>query len=211
MTALIAREGTNDPALLAGSEPMDEVLDRLDNVRRSAKGYSALCPAHDDHHPSLVVTEGDDGRVLLHCHAGCEAEEVVAALGLSMADLFPGGSEVAAARRRIEHIWREANQDLWPTKEGATAHAVLRTHCMTAWAAGTVEGYGLSERCAAELAGVRRETLRSAQWNLEEIGWLRKVRSGAPGKSAQWGLQVADESVRRHHELLRKRPITTYL
>jgi len=37
----------------------------------------------------LSVREGDDGRVLLHCHAGCPVDEVVAALGLELHDLFP--------------------------------------------------------------------------------------------------------------------------
>ena len=41
--------------------------------RRSGAGYSARCPAHDDAKPSLSVSEGDDGRVLIHCQAGCAA------------------------------------------------------------------------------------------------------------------------------------------
>jgi 5S rRNA maturation endonuclease (ribonuclease M5) len=52
------------------------------------EGRQFLCPAHDDHRPSLSVAEGDDGRVLLKCHAGCVPEDIVAALGLSMSDLF---------------------------------------------------------------------------------------------------------------------------
>ena len=36
--------------------------------------------------------EGNDGRVLVHCHAGCRADEIVSALGLRVADLFPGTS-----------------------------------------------------------------------------------------------------------------------
>jgi hypothetical protein len=37
----------------------------------------------------LSVKETDDGKVLLHCWAGCSAADVVAALGMSLADLFP--------------------------------------------------------------------------------------------------------------------------
>jgi hypothetical protein len=37
----------------------------------------------------LSVREGDDGRVLLHCFAGCSVNEVVAALGIELSDLFP--------------------------------------------------------------------------------------------------------------------------
>jgi hypothetical protein len=57
-----------------------------------SQGYRALCPAesHGDRNPSLLVREGDDGRVLLHCQSRqCAVEDIVAGMGLTMADLFP--------------------------------------------------------------------------------------------------------------------------
>lgn len=48
------------------------------------------CPAHEDRSPSLSVNEGDDGRVLINCFAGCEAAAVVEAIGLNLRDLFDG-------------------------------------------------------------------------------------------------------------------------
>jgi len=71
------------------SKPIEKVLARLNGVKRTGSGYSALCPAHDDHEQSLSVSEGKDGRVLLKCHRGCKTENIVAAIGLTMADLFP--------------------------------------------------------------------------------------------------------------------------
>lgn len=69
--------------------PIDTVLSRLDGVKDKGKGqYVARCPAHEDKSPSLSVKEGDDGRVLLHCHAACPNEAVVSALGIAMTDLF---------------------------------------------------------------------------------------------------------------------------
>jgi hypothetical protein len=51
-----------------------------------------FCPAHDDRRtPNLDVKEGEDGRDLLLCRAGCSTEEVVEALGLKMSDLFSSG------------------------------------------------------------------------------------------------------------------------
>jgi AAA domain len=44
----------------------------------SGKG-TARCPVHGDRTPSLSVAE-KDGIVLVHCHAGCEQEDVLAAL-----------------------------------------------------------------------------------------------------------------------------------
>ena len=49
------------------------VLAKLDGVKHNGVGYQARCPAHDGA-PSLTITEGADGRVLLHCHAGCELD-----------------------------------------------------------------------------------------------------------------------------------------
>lgn len=65
------------------------MLARLDGVRRSGKGWIARCPAHADKSPSLSIAESDDGRVLIHCFAGCPAADVVAAIGLDLAALFP--------------------------------------------------------------------------------------------------------------------------
>ena len=73
-----------------GALPVERLRALLDNVRPcGAGGFTARCPAHDDRHNSLKVDEGDDGEALIHCHAGCPPEAVVAALGLGMADLFP--------------------------------------------------------------------------------------------------------------------------
>ncbi len=45
-------------------------------------GYGmARCPAHDDRNPSLAIKDGDGGRLLFFCHAGCAFGAIVAALG----------------------------------------------------------------------------------------------------------------------------------
>jgi putative DNA primase/helicase len=48
-----------------------------------------MCPAHKDEQASLSVTEGKEGKVLMHCHAGCKTESIVEAMGLKMADIMP--------------------------------------------------------------------------------------------------------------------------
>jgi 5S rRNA maturation endonuclease (ribonuclease M5) len=73
-----------------GGSPIGRVLQALEaNDCEPGDSGMARCPAHDDHNPSLSFAEGDDGRALIKCHAGCETEEVVEALGLEMRDLFP--------------------------------------------------------------------------------------------------------------------------
>jgi len=69
-------------------ENIGELLNRLEKVKRLSNGeYSALCPAHQDKVPSLHIYQNHD-KVLIHCKAGCSPENIVAKLGLKMADLF---------------------------------------------------------------------------------------------------------------------------
>ena len=70
------------------SAEIKSVLAKLERVKPSGDGWSARCPAHKDKSPSLSVSEGDDGRVLLKCHAGCSIEEICTAIGISQRDLF---------------------------------------------------------------------------------------------------------------------------
>jgi len=70
---------------------LDAFLDRLEQVTGNGDGqYKSCCPAHDDQNPSLSVTATEDGTILVKCWAGCTADEIVAALGLTKADLFAG-------------------------------------------------------------------------------------------------------------------------
>jgi putative DNA primase/helicase len=84
------------------SEAVERILSALDahgfHPRRSGSGWMARCPAHDDRRASLSVNQGGDGRILVHCHAGCSTEQVVAALGLTMADLMPSGNGAKTPR-----------------------------------------------------------------------------------------------------------------
>lgn len=59
------------------------VLPKLDNVRKSGSGFTARCPAHDDGRASLSIGPGKEHPVVLHCHAGCERDDILAKLGLT--------------------------------------------------------------------------------------------------------------------------------
>jgi Protein of unknown function (DUF3987) len=81
--------------------PLDRVLDALDAVRPSGEGkWLARCPAHEDRSPSLSIAIGDDDRVLVHCFAGCTTEEIVAALGLEVRELFSSDEQSQPAAWR---------------------------------------------------------------------------------------------------------------
>jgi len=70
--------------------PFDRLLDRLEGVRRiGGEKAVARCPGHPDRTPSLSIRQAGDGKVLVHCFAGCAASDVLTAVGLELADLFP--------------------------------------------------------------------------------------------------------------------------
>ena len=72
------------------AQPIDTLLSRLEGARRTGHGqWVARCPAHNDRRPSLALREVDDGLVLLYCHAGCETQRVLAAVGLEFDALYP--------------------------------------------------------------------------------------------------------------------------
>src|SRR5215213_969798 len=89
------------------SPHVQRVLDAFENVRASGQGWTARCPAHKDRKNSLSLGIGDDGRVLVSCHAGCESGMILYHKGLQFKDLFPPRDETtrsngASQRQRPE-------------------------------------------------------------------------------------------------------------
>jgi hypothetical protein len=80
----------------------------------------ARCPAHDDRTPSLSIAQGDDGRVLLKCHAGCTHRAIVDALDIEERELFPPTDAAVAPSRPPR-----------PPREFATAKAAADAYRAT--------------------------------------------------------------------------------
>lgn len=79
---------------------IEEFAGRLKDVRKGPRDWSALCPAHDDHNPSLTFRA--DGRgIRFHCHAGCARKEILAAMNLEVKDVFEPDDR-GSRRSRIE-------------------------------------------------------------------------------------------------------------
>jgi hypothetical protein len=86
-------------------------LARLEGVRQRGRGqWMARCPSHSDKSPSLSIEEKGDGTVLVHCFAQCGFGDIVRAVGMEPADLFPA-SRTHYAR---------------PSRSGLSAWDVLR-------------------------------------------------------------------------------------
>jgi len=84
------------------------VLRALEGVRRVGDGqWLCFCPVHEKpsngHQRSLSVSQGDDGRVLVHCHSGCRLDQICAALNLKVGDLFSGEPRTSESPKRRAH------------------------------------------------------------------------------------------------------------
>ncbi len=101
---------------MTGYETVHQALeDRGLIVPSWAGGVTAICPAHDDTKPSLSLNEGDEGRALLYCHAGCDVREVASELGLDMSALFSGSDQGAVVATYV-----------YTTEAGAPLYRVVR-------------------------------------------------------------------------------------
>lgn len=72
----------------------EELLPRFKGVKQNGAGWKAKCPVHkngQERNPSLSIDNGREG-VVLKCFAGCTASQVCAAIGITVADLFPAKS-----------------------------------------------------------------------------------------------------------------------
>jgi len=154
--------------LSASAEPL---LQRLDAVQRSGRGWRARCPACGGRSQKLTVAERD-GKVLLHCFAGCATVDVLAAVGLTFADIMPPRTwpDSPEERRQARKAIREAG---W-----SSALSVLATEATVVQIAG------------AQLA--RWQFL--SQEDDERLALAVQRISGAAGvliEAAQWRPKVA--------------------
>jgi len=59
---------------------IDVIANQLGKATRTGNGWSCLCPAHDDHHPSLSLSLSEEGVLLAHCYAGCSFPDIMSVL-----------------------------------------------------------------------------------------------------------------------------------
>ena len=69
---------------------IQDLLLKFQGVKQvSENQYMAICPAHDDHSPSLSIGLSKDRKqILLNCFAGCKAEDILNNVGLKLKDMY---------------------------------------------------------------------------------------------------------------------------
>ncbi len=132
----------------------EKLLERLEKVKCTGAGrWVARCPAHDDKHPSLAVTEKPDGIVLVKCFTGCGMDSIVGAVGLEPSDLFPD--------KPPEPLYEKAKKrEFFHAKDvlAALEHEVLIVYC----AANTIQRRGYLNDEEFERLGIASDRITGA-------------------------------------------------
>ena len=84
-----------------GDVPSAAEIARALKGTKAGAGWVARCPAHDDKSPSLSIGMGDDGKFKVHCHAGCEFRDILAAL--QQRGIVPEIVERSSPRQATRH------------------------------------------------------------------------------------------------------------
>src|SRR5260370_22860742 len=90
--------------------------------KKSGAGWVARRPAHEDHNPSLSLRD-KDGRVLVHCHAGCDQRAVLKSL--EARGLWPERDLEPEEWRQRPHRTISATYD-YTDKHGCLLYQVVR-------------------------------------------------------------------------------------
>ena len=168
--------------------------------RKSARGWIARCPAHDDRNPSLSLTERD-GRLLVHCHAGCSQNAVIEALrerglwpererrGLTPAERAAWSRAERQARDLARAAWRWWRERVAELDEAAARAVDLEGGHLDPWAlaAAAGEAWRLRSADAAGVIAAYREALETdpehtlalvrqgGDWDLTAERWCKAV------------------------------------
>ena len=175
-----------------------EVLSHFRQVHRVGDGWGAKCPAHEDRNPSLSIREVN-GKILVHCHAGCPFERVIEAAGLKIDDLFPDSQQP-----RVDSIYDYTDETgkllfgcaLRP-KGFSTAAAGRqgRMELESEWRATSSLPFGGRAQSQIDIGGRGRTRRR----NRKHSGPDRDMQRWRSGKVARRILGMPAREARSHH------------
>ena len=86
---------------------LDTFIERLEIIgmdyrQTGPDSYISCCPAHKDRSPSLSIKGLPDGRVLLHCFAGCTWYEILMVCNLEPKDIMPANDNYQPLRSAVK-------------------------------------------------------------------------------------------------------------
>ena len=154
----------------------DEILTHFQIQKRYGDKVQARCPCHNDKQASLTITKGCRSA-LLHCHAGCNFEDIIQKVGLKKQDLYfeehPPGSSWRAYVEGREHKRIEAVYNYVSLTSGEYAFTKIRMEDKR-----MIYGVLCNGRFTYGLNGRRRKDLRSIYGDLKALN--KAIAEGKP-------------------------------
>lgn len=143
-------------------------------LTRKNSGY--LCPAHDDHDPSLSVKHATSyPGAVIKCHAGCDYETILESIGLTKADLYDNPPARNPHTERVRIL--RARSDAYPYEMRADKRRTVikvanRLLDISAFTGTWTFDYQTGAREIAEAIGTREKAAWNAQHTLQDLGWI---------------------------------------
>lgn len=100
-----------------------ELASALGGAVKRGDSWYCLCPTHSDHSPSLAITTGEDGKLLLKCRANCPQDALVDEL--TRRGLWEKQQKPRSARKRSRFRFQAAYD--YRDETGAIVYQVVRT------------------------------------------------------------------------------------
>ena len=154
----------------------DEILTHF-QIQKSYEGKAqARCPCHDDKQASLTITKGRRSA-LIHCHAGCNFEDIIQRVGLKKQDLYfeerPPGSSWRAYVEGREHKRIEAVYNYVSSSNGEYTFTKIRMQDKR-----MIYGVLCNNRFSYGLSGRHRKDLKSVYGDLKALN--KAIAEGKP-------------------------------
>ncbi len=154
----------------------EEVISRFEVKSRYKNRVQAVCPAHPDKQASLTVSRGRT-RTLIHCHAGCNFEDIIQKVGLKTQDLYfeerPLGSNWKRYIESREHRKIEAVYNYVSSANGEYAFTKIRMQDKR-----MIYGVLCNDRFTYGLGGKHRKDLKSVYGDLRVLN--KAIAEGKP-------------------------------
>lgn len=145
----------------------DEILTHFQIQKHYGDKAQARCPCHDDKQASLTITKGRRSA-LLHCHAGCNFEDIIQKVGLKKQDLYfeerPPGSSWRAYVEGREHKRIEAVYNYVSSSNGEYTFTKIRMQDKR-----MIYGVLCNGRFTYGLMGKHRKDLKSVYGDLKAL------------------------------------------
>lgn len=182
---------------------LQELAERLGKPRRAGDELICLCPAHNDHEPSLSITR-KNGKTLFTCRAGCDQDAVLDALrrlGLWSSEHDNTQAEIVAeysyrdehGRLRYQVIRKVGKQFSQRRPNGSPDHFIWNMHGVEALP------YRLPELLGDPVATVYICEGEKDCDNLTALGLVATCNSGGAGK---WKPEISKWLKDRHVVIL---------